>query len=81
MRQMASGFALGSASIALLFLPLLMVAVNQAPDYSTALQTVIQRSGITEPLLEAAAQVEQYRDNLMHPYNHYIRRGLFPRIR
>jgi hypothetical protein len=80
MRQMASGFALGSLSITLLFIPFMMVALNASPDYTSAVETVIVRSGIVQPLVEAAAQVNALRDDLMRPYTAYISHGLFPRI-
>ncbi|HEY1933848.1 MAG TPA: hypothetical protein VGG99_17680 [Acetobacteraceae bacterium] len=80
MRQMASGFALGSLSITLLFIPFLMVAVNASPDYTTAVETVIERSGILQPLVEVVAQANALRDDLMRPYTARLTHSFFPRI-
>jgi hypothetical protein len=80
MRQMASGFALGSLSIALLVIPFLLVAVNASPDYTTAVETVIERSGIVRPLVEVATQLNTLRDELIRPCIARIGHGLFPRI-
>lgn len=80
MRQAASGFALGSLVISLLIAPFMMVTMNDAPDYTTALAYVIERSGIVEPVLQASAEVGQLRAELMQPYKHYMETGLFPHI-
>lgn len=57
MRQVASGFAIGSLSISLLLIPFCMVLVNDAPDYTTALMRVLESSTVQAPLRAVAAQV------------------------
>lgn len=80
MRQVASGFAIGTLSMTLLLVPFMMVAMNVAPDYTTAVETVIEHSGIVEPFVQAVTDLNQARDSVMRPYTYRIRHNLFPRI-
>ena len=80
MRQIASGFAVGSFSITVLVIPFLMIGLGIVPSYGAALERLVDRSGIVEPLQAASVQVEQYRYQLMHPLTDYIGHHLFPHL-
>ena len=57
MRQIASGFGIGAFSITFLVFPFLMMALDISPTYSAAVGTLVDRSGIEEPLQVASVQV------------------------
>ena len=80
MRQAISGFAIGFLSIALLFVPFFMVLTNTAPDYTTAVLRVADRSGVAASLRQESAELAQYREEFMAVTDRRINRTLFSRI-
>jgi len=80
MRQMVSGFAIGSFSVTMFIVPFLMMALNIAPNYSTALTQLADESGITQPLQIASMQARNYRNQLVHPITDYVGHHLFPQL-
>jgi hypothetical protein len=78
MRTAATGFCLGYLLIALLIAPSLMWVLGVAPSYAAGVTLVLDRSGVLEPLQQAARQTEEFRDHVVLIADDYLSRRIIP---
>ena len=80
MRTAAVGFCLGYLAVALLVAPSLLRILGVVPSYPAGIVMVLDRTGVLEPLQQAARQTEEFRDHIMWLADDYLSHRIIPHI-
>ncbi|MEJ0018574.1 MAG: hypothetical protein WDN25_18845 [Acetobacteraceae bacterium] len=78
MRTIFGGFILGYLMIALVIAPAVMCALNVTPSYRTGVVTVLERSGVLQPVRDSAREAAQFRDRMLTRLSDFVDSKLTP---